>query len=356
MYSKSIGSDIYILTFEPIPPESIELIYKGSGNDKLKRNWRKNRIVEELDLKSNPLIFWHGTASQDLRGGLSGLHLGTYEAAKIALEATIGIPVKGEWDGKREYGKTKLSGKKRLRTGEKGKYRISGYNCDIPDDDFFPVDNPYKAKYSNGEEISLKCKPIIFPCKIVGPMTNTIHNPHSDDMANSMMKGQLKKGNAKKGYYYINDVEDSGSISVVVPNYKHIEIMKNVSENVTPKTRIEDEIDRLMDKGYKNLTPDEQDFLKNPYKSTEEPKEEPKKEILKYYSIAEDFFRRVLSTDVRNYELNDNLDIFDIVKDDNEAFDVANTIYYKYGIQIDPENNDEFKLVNIFKKINSKIK
>jgi len=32
-----------------------------------------------------------------------------------------------------------------------------------------------------------------------------------------MMRG-LKKGNVKNGFYYINDGEDEGSISAVVPN------------------------------------------------------------------------------------------------------------------------------------------
>ncbi len=56
---------------------------------------------------------WHrGSATGDLRGGKTGLHLGTFKAAKQALEATIGIPVEGEWDGHREYGKTLLCGRK----------------------------------------------------------------------------------------------------------------------------------------------------------------------------------------------------------------------------------------------------
>lgn len=37
--------------------------------------------------------FWHGSPSGDLRGSKNGLHIGTYEAAKQALEARIGIPV-----------------------------------------------------------------------------------------------------------------------------------------------------------------------------------------------------------------------------------------------------------------------
>jgi hypothetical protein len=49
-------------------------------------------------------VFWHGSPSGDLRGGKSGLHVGTKEAAKQALEARIGIPADGKgWSGDREY-------------------------------------------------------------------------------------------------------------------------------------------------------------------------------------------------------------------------------------------------------------
>jgi hypothetical protein len=571
----------------------------------------------------NEDIYWHGTASQDLRGGYSGLHLGTYEAATQALEATIGIPVNGTWDGTREYGKTKLCGKKTLRIKEKEKEKyITGYNCDALENDFYPKEKPHKATYSNGKEIPLNCRPIIFPCKIVGEMTNSKYNPHSDQKANSMMVGQLKKGNAKRGYYYENDGEDSGSISVVVPNSNFIEkidlkskfekfdlfennnklfpvevgkylyhgtspynrknILKNgfilktdrynrpvgdgyedaifatnsdneknwyfttkehkdiwridtskiknvwyrdqnmlranhfhvvtyepippealellhkskmvkeniktsiedyrvpknyepikggfylrftdnpdidlihkysrwydndlsftdadeqgyktddfgyyknhtglsghfldvdtlkeaisevekkewwfrnskednwaifesddsdftvkqdtpegntfspykvlyfrnynLKESVTPKTNIEDEIDRLMDKGYDNLTPGEKQFLKNPYEITipNNIKQQKEKQILKYYDIAQDFFDKIVGTDIRNYELNDSIDLFDIMADEDEVYQVANTLYYVYGVEIDPENNNDYKLVNIFKKISNK--
>ena len=63
-------------------------------------------IVDKIDL--SPKVWYHGSVSGDLRGGRTGLHLGTYEAATQALEARIGVPAEGEWDGKREYGKTKL--------------------------------------------------------------------------------------------------------------------------------------------------------------------------------------------------------------------------------------------------------
>jgi len=40
-------------------------------------------------------IWYHGSPSGDLRGGISGLHLGTFKASKEALEAKIGIKSDG---------------------------------------------------------------------------------------------------------------------------------------------------------------------------------------------------------------------------------------------------------------------
>ena len=120
------------------------------------------------------------------------------------------------------------------------------------------------------------------------------------------------------------------------------------------KTDLEIEMDDLLDKGIENLTPDEIDFLKNPYK--EEEKKPQKQEILKYYQIADNFFKRILSTDVRNYDLDDKIDLFDILHNDDEVHEVVNSIYYMYGVQIDPENNSDFKLLNIFKRISDKIR
>ena len=41
--------------------------------------------------------------------------------------------------------------------------------------------------------------------------------------ANGFMSGQIKRGTAKRGYYYTQVGEDAGSISAVVPNAAHIE-------------------------------------------------------------------------------------------------------------------------------------
>jgi len=56
-------------------------------------------------------------------------------------------------------------------------------------------------------------------------MTNTPNRPHTDTKANSMMIRNLKIGNAKSGYYYENEGEDTGSISAVVPDKSFLQIL-----------------------------------------------------------------------------------------------------------------------------------
>jgi len=154
--------------------------------------------------------WYHGSASGDLRGGQSGLHLGTFKAAKEALEARIGIPVEGEWDGTREYGKTLLCGKNTLKIRN---IFCTGHNCDVSNEDFYPTESPKHTEY-----LKLNMKPAIKKYKILCPMTNSINTPYNDWKANGYMKASLKRGNAKRGFYYRNEGEDAGSISVVVPN------------------------------------------------------------------------------------------------------------------------------------------
>lgn len=169
--------------------------------------------------------FFHGSTDKDL-SGKKGIHIGTHEAAKQALEARIGVPAKGEWDGTREYGQTLLAGKKSLAKPE-NKWKSTGYNVgsDLPDDDYYPGDRDYKATYSDRTEIPMDCKPIIFEVRIIGRMTNTTSTPHEDFKANGMMNRALKKGNAKSGFYYENVGEDAGSISAVVPDKSFLQII-----------------------------------------------------------------------------------------------------------------------------------
>jgi len=179
------------------------------------------------ELKADKSVFWHGSPSGDMRGGAYGLHIGTHEAAKQALEARIGVKADGtDWDGTTEYGKTLIAGKKTLSKPE-NEYRVTGYNSgrDIPENDYYPSERDYKATYGDRSVVSETSRPSIQPVKIIGEMSNYPSNPHEDFKANGYMKAAITKGNAKRGYYYNNVGEDSGSISAVVPNANHIEVI-----------------------------------------------------------------------------------------------------------------------------------
>ena len=171
--------------------------------------------------ENNSPPFYHGSTNKNLEGR-KGIHIGTKLAATQALQSRIGVPAIGNWDGTRKYSETLLAGEKTLQEKNKefGYYCNTGFNCgyDIPEEDYYPTEREYKAKYSDGSLIPFDSKPIIFPVKIIGKMTNTTYTPHSDEKANSMMLRNLKMGNAKSGYYYINIGEDEGSISAVVPD------------------------------------------------------------------------------------------------------------------------------------------
>jgi len=185
-------------------------------------------------LEDSNIIMYHGSANgrlengqhtQDLRGGLSGLHLGTLDAARDALCAHIGYRADcKDWDGSTQYGKTKLAGKKTLK--KIGSDTITGHNCKAPEEDYYANEHPEKVKYSNGEIYDYTNRPAIKKYEIVGKMTNTPWNAHPDWHANGYMKRALKVGNAKSGYYYKNIAEDPGSISAVVPNANHIKEIK----------------------------------------------------------------------------------------------------------------------------------
>lgn len=184
-------------------------------------------IFESLNFEN---IFYHGSTDKKLLGK-NGIHIGTKKAATQALESRIGVPAEGEWDGTRVYGNTLLAGRKKLelwdKTNVKGYYITTGFNVgkDISEEDYFPKDRNKKAVYSDKSEISFNSKPIVFPVKIIGRMSNTPNNPHNDVRANSMMMRNLKLNNAKSGYFYINDGEDEGSLSAVVPNASFLKIL-----------------------------------------------------------------------------------------------------------------------------------
>lgn len=161
--------------------------------------------------------FWHGSAG-DLRGSYRGIHIGTRLAAMEALEAAIGIPLEGSWDGTREYGQTILAGKDSIRA--MGRY-VTGYSCEH-ETDGFPNG---KAIFSDHSPVLLTARPVIFEVRIIGPMTNTPYSAHDDFKANGYMQAALKRGTARSGYFYKNISEDANSISAVVPSWAHLEIV-----------------------------------------------------------------------------------------------------------------------------------
>lgn len=178
-------------------------------------------------------VYWHGSASGDLRGGTSGLHLGTLPQATTALEARIGIPADGQgWNGARTYGDTLLAGQDSIRSGKFGQYRETGFNAgsrDIPfpkEDfyakDFFAAHPELAHTYPDGTPMPLDVTPSVEPYRIKGKMTNTPDNPHEDFKANGYMKAQLKKGAPRSGYFY-NNVGEGEGVSAVVPHGEWVE-------------------------------------------------------------------------------------------------------------------------------------
>jgi len=175
-------------------------------------------------LESSAPIFWHGSTDKNLKG-TRGIHVGTFKAATEALEARIGIPAEGSWDGTREYGKTLLAGQKSFDTDPRLRYRQTGFNCRCPEEDYYPTDRDERATYSDNSIVPFNCKPIVFQVRIIGQMSNTLSSPMDDARANGTILRFLKSGKAKSGYYYINIAEDAGSTSAVVPDASFLAVI-----------------------------------------------------------------------------------------------------------------------------------
>lgn len=172
------------------------------------------KLVELLPGKPKEIndtkVWYHGSPSGDLKGGVTGLHLGTFKAAKEALEARIGIKADGsEWDGTQEYGKTLLAGKQTLK---RINHFPTGFNCDVSDEDFYPTKSPKHTQY-----LKLDMRPAIKSYHIICPIYSK--KKYKDGYANQLMRRIVKSPEIPKfGFYYSNDGEDYGSTSVVVPN------------------------------------------------------------------------------------------------------------------------------------------
>lgn len=181
----------------------------------------KTAVLDEEDGEN---AWYHGTPDERTwqHGGQRGLHVGTYEAARQALEATIGSPAEGEWDGTREYGKTPIV------SNEKRMGYATGLSCR---DQGSPRHE--NARYMNGLAVPLDARPSIIPVRISGAMHNSPEHPMDDEEANERILHR-----PGHGFYYRNVGEDSGSVSAVVPSAKHLE---RVERGMDPKTASRDE-------------------------------------------------------------------------------------------------------------------
>jgi 8-oxo-dGTP pyrophosphatase MutT (NUDIX family) len=200
---------------------------KGPAEPAIPEDWKANDAPERLG------IFWHGSPNGEVGMvvATNGVHVGTYRAAKEALEARIGKRADGkDWDGSQEYGKTLVGSSGAgygIRSGMTGASLPTG-----------------EAVYSDGSPVGMDAKPDLFPVRIVGSMSNTPATPHKDFKANGYMSAALKRGHAKNGYYYANQGEGGidqrtskggvpsefgrdfpiwDSISAVVPSAVHLQ-------------------------------------------------------------------------------------------------------------------------------------
>ena len=201
---------------------------KGHGSDPRGGSSHMDGVNKIGRVPVQPGLWYHGSPLGD--PGVGPVHVGTAAAAKIALEARIGIPADGKgWNGDREYGKTLIAGQDTLdkmnKTGySQAPYNQTGYNCGnpfnpagVPKEDYYPTDpRAYSAKMGSGKNstpVPFDARPAVRAYEIAGNMSNNTFYPTTDSRANGM-SGRLKN----QGTYYKNVGEDSGSISAVVPS------------------------------------------------------------------------------------------------------------------------------------------
>ena len=162
-------------------------------------------------------LWYHGSPVGE--AGPGTIHVGTERAAKIALEARIGIPADGYgWHGQ-EYGKTLLAGQDTLKKMGQitNMFGATGFNAHAPQKDYFPPGRTERATMGGGKgpgiSVPFDAHPAVFMYQLEGKMNNRADHPLSDSKANAVQR-QLRNA----GVYYKNEAEDSGSISAVVPN------------------------------------------------------------------------------------------------------------------------------------------
>lgn len=169
------------------------------------------------ELNPQQFKWWHGSpyGGPTDTPGSTGVHVGTQEAARQALNARVGHRADGkDWDGSTEYGKTLLAGSNTL---QKLGRMSTGYSIGNGEDHYPKPDSatPHHLK------------PALFPVEIAGKMSNTEDRPQGDWQANGRMRGNLQRGTARSGYFYKNIAEDEGSVSAVVPGWGHLRDLRN---------------------------------------------------------------------------------------------------------------------------------
>lgn len=186
---------------------------KGHGSDP------HSSGVEQIGQAPLTPLWYHGSPMGE--PGPGPIHVGTAYAAKVALEARIGIPADGlGWNGDREYGKTLLAGQDTQARLAKTGYNVgTGYNAgapsegEIPKNDYYATDR--KALPTMGSShtpIPLDAKPAVRSYQITGPMRTRVL---SDNGANRLAsRGKLGGMGAK----YTNISEDTANLSAVVPD------------------------------------------------------------------------------------------------------------------------------------------
>jgi len=174
-------------------------------------------------------VWYHGSPTGE-PGPTGAVHVGTAAAAKIALEARIGIPADGKgWNGDREYGKTLIAGRDTLdkmnKTGySQAPYNATGYNAGeqrVPKNDYYPTERPTERPTMGHDKtlVPLDAKPSVAQYNITGHMNNTANRPATDDGANRRARS---KAAMTGGLYYKNTGEDSGKVSAVVPDRTYL--------------------------------------------------------------------------------------------------------------------------------------
>jgi 2'-5' RNA ligase len=238
------------------------------------------------EFASHPHTWWHGTRfgklQDEAKTSGQGFHIGTYEAAREALAAQSGFdhgPLDQTVEGKRALALeslTKWVGGGRVPTrdgdayvfqydtGQYGRYGKGSLRVRFEGDWMLadqaevergdpreaftswlehasaksflgaklddtvirePNDNVHRGSgklAGAGSDAQPDKGTAMIPVWITGPMSNTPGTPHEDYAANGRMASALKRGIAKRGYFYTNVSEDEGSISAVLPSRAHV--------------------------------------------------------------------------------------------------------------------------------------